>query len=270
MNAVTYGNGIAETWAYDNSYRPTSITDTLSSANVQALTYAYDNTNNVKSIADAVNAANSQMLTYDPTNRLITATSGTGGYGVLAGLTTRSETDSRRWGFDNRHLRLCKRHQSACLIYHYQVIGAVAAGSGFQAKEQRWSGTLGARIPGGMGRNGSSQPPDSGRKVSTMLADLLGWPFLLAGLAGMVRFRKRLLDNKFFAVLFLVAIVIGVGSLLNGCGAGSSGTIKTTAQAATPTFHQGQNVCVGADRDNIRLYSRSLDLLHHRREFADH
>jgi hypothetical protein len=84
-----------------------------------------------------------------------------------------------------------------------------------------------------------------------MLADLLGWPFLLAGLAGMVRFRKRLLDNKFFAVLFLVAIVIGVGSLLNGCGAGSSGTIKTTAQAATPTFSPGAGTYASAQTVTI-------------------
>ena len=252
MNAVTYGNGIAETWAYDNSYRPTSITDTLSSANVQALTYAYDNTNNVKSIADAVNAANSQMLTYDPTNRLITATSGTGGYGGFS------------WTYDKVGNRLTQVGGSTTVTYAYasgtnrlasytttKSLVLLQPAPDFRPRSSAGPELWAHASPGGMGRNGSSQPPDSGRKVSTMLADLLGWPFLLAGLAGMVRFRKRLLDNKFFAVLFLVAIVIGVGSLLNGCGAGSSGTIKTTAQAATPTFSPGAGTYASAQTVTI-------------------
>jgi RHS repeat-associated protein len=81
INSVTFGNGISESWTYDLDYRPTNITDTLSSANVQKLTYTYDAANNLKTIADAVHAANGQTLGYDIVNRLTSAVSGTGGYG---------------------------------------------------------------------------------------------------------------------------------------------------------------------------------------------
>jgi len=243
MNAVTYGNGIAETRGYDNSYRPTNITDTLSSANVQALTYAYDNANNVKSITDAVNAANSQTLTYDPTNRLIGAASGTGGYGTFS------------WTYDNVGNRLTQIQGSITTTYTY------AAGSNRLAtytitkttakldqapsfKPGNGNGpALWAHAPPSVPfRPDSTNHPDTENSSSTMLATVLGWPMLLVGLAGIVKFRKRLRDNKFFAVLFLVAIVTGVGSLLNGCGGGSSGSSNNTPQTlqtATPIFSPG-------------------------------
>ncbi|MGA8026598.1 MAG: chitobiase/beta-hexosaminidase C-terminal domain-containing protein [Bryobacteraceae bacterium] len=107
MNAVTYGNGITETWAFDQSYRPTNITDTLSSVAVQKLTYAYDAANNVNSITDAVNAANNQTLGYDAINRLVSATSGAGGYG------------SYSWTYDKVGNRLTQVAGSTTTAYGY-------------------------------------------------------------------------------------------------------------------------------------------------------
>jgi RHS repeat-associated protein len=83
VDSAIYGNGITEGWTFDADYRATNLTDSLSSTHLQNLTYGYDEANNVTSISDAVNAANSQTLGYDALNRLISATSGTGGYGSL-------------------------------------------------------------------------------------------------------------------------------------------------------------------------------------------
>jgi RHS repeat-associated protein len=83
IDSATYGNGISEAWTFDTDYRSTNITDTLSGTALQNLTYGFDADNNVKTITDAVHAANSQTLNYDVINRLLNATSGTGGYGSL-------------------------------------------------------------------------------------------------------------------------------------------------------------------------------------------
>jgi RHS repeat-associated protein len=242
MNAVTYGNGIAETWTYDNSYRPTNITDTLSSANVQALTYAYDNANNVKSITDAVNAANSQTLTYDPTNRLIGAASVSGGYGTFS------------WTYDKVGNRLTQVQGSTTTTYTYatgsnrlatytitKATAMLEQAPSFKPVNGNRPALWAHAPPDGTGQFGSIQRTIPDHKSSAMLADVLGWPMLLVGLAGIVKFRKRLRDNKFFAVLFLVAIITGVGSLLNGCGGsgGSSNNTVQTPQAAAPTLSPG-------------------------------
>lgn len=81
IDAAAYGNKVAEIWTYDQDYRATSIVDTLSAKNIESLSYAYDAANNVDTITDAVNAANTQTLGYDVVNRLVSAASGTGGYG---------------------------------------------------------------------------------------------------------------------------------------------------------------------------------------------
>ncbi len=82
--AATLGNGVTESRAYDLDYRMTNVTATGTAGALENLTYTLDNANNVNAIADAVHAANSQTLAYDIVNRLIGATSGTGGYGSLA------------------------------------------------------------------------------------------------------------------------------------------------------------------------------------------
>jgi RHS repeat-associated protein len=107
INSVTYGNKIAETWAFDADYRATGITDALSSKNLQNLAYVYDDANNVDNITDAVNAANTQTLEYDAINRLTSAVSGTGGYG------------SYSWTYDTVGNRLTQKSGSATTTYDY-------------------------------------------------------------------------------------------------------------------------------------------------------
>jgi len=84
LQYISYGNGMSETWFFDQDYRVTGISANLGSITapqVMNLNYAYDAANNLKTITDLVNSANSQTMTYDVLNRLNTATSGTGGYG---------------------------------------------------------------------------------------------------------------------------------------------------------------------------------------------
>jgi RHS repeat-associated protein len=79
VNALTYGNGVAEAHTFDLDYRLTNLTSSGKAA-LQNLTYSYDAANNVSSIADGVTAANSQGFGYDALDRL---TSAKGGYGSL-------------------------------------------------------------------------------------------------------------------------------------------------------------------------------------------
>ena len=67
---------------------------------------------------------------------------------------------------------------------------------------------------------------------------------LLIGFAAIVNFRKRLRNNSFLLMLCLVAILTGVGSLLNGCGGSSSSSKNNnqTPQAATPTLSPGTGI----------------------------
>jgi RHS repeat-associated protein len=75
VNALTYGNGIAETRSFDLDYRLKSITDI-----VQKLTYSYDAAGNVLGVSDGLNPPNNQIAGYDALNRL---TSASGSYGGL-------------------------------------------------------------------------------------------------------------------------------------------------------------------------------------------
>ncbi len=91
LNALTYGNGVAETRSFDPDYRLTGIT-----ASVQNLVYGYDAANNVRSIADGINASNTQGFGYDALNRVSSATGAYGqlGYGYDANGNRVSETSS--------------------------------------------------------------------------------------------------------------------------------------------------------------------------------
>ena len=86
VNAMTYGNGIAETRSYDADYRLTKL-----KSDVQALTYGYDAADNIKSITDGISAANSEAFGYDALDHL---TDATGLYG------------SRAWSYDGSGNRL--------------------------------------------------------------------------------------------------------------------------------------------------------------------
>jgi RHS repeat-associated protein len=79
VSGLTFGNGIAETRAFDLDYRLTNLAGAAAST-VQNLTYGYDAADNVASITDAATPANSQSFGYDALNRL---TSAAGGYGPL-------------------------------------------------------------------------------------------------------------------------------------------------------------------------------------------
>jgi RHS repeat-associated protein len=78
--ALTYGNGVAETRAFDLDYRLTSLSAS-GTHGIQSLTYGYDAANNVLSMTDGVTSGNSQSFTYDVLNRLLSAA---GSYGSLA------------------------------------------------------------------------------------------------------------------------------------------------------------------------------------------
>ena len=80
INALTFGNGVAETRTFDLDYRVSGLADAGTAA-LQSLTYAYDAANNVLSITDGVRAANSQSLGYDALNRLTSAAGGYGSFG---------------------------------------------------------------------------------------------------------------------------------------------------------------------------------------------
>jgi YD repeat-containing protein len=79
-SALTYGNAVKETNAFDLDYRLTTLTD-KGTALVQRLVYGYDVANNVLSITDKVTAANNQSFVYDTLKRL---TSAIGVYGNQA------------------------------------------------------------------------------------------------------------------------------------------------------------------------------------------
>ena len=240
MNAVTYGNGVAESWTYDDDYRATKITDALSGTGLQNLTYAYDKANNVTGIADAVNPANSQTLGYDVIDRLISAASGTGGYGSFA------------WTYDKVGNRLTQLQGSTTTTYGYTTgtnrLATITTGT--------TAGSL--RMPSRLERRGSpgapalrarlasrslrtplrTVTPSLPRRPSAQLAGILGWPILLAGIGVIIRFRRRLLKSRWLAMLSMAVMLTGIGRLLNGCGGHSSNgnSGQSTSTVATPTF----------------------------------
>lgn len=83
VSSFTWGNAVTHATTFDNDYRQTGLTDTGTAA-LQNLIYGYDADNNLKTITDSITAANTQTLGYDHMERLLTAVSGTGGYGSLS------------------------------------------------------------------------------------------------------------------------------------------------------------------------------------------
>lgn len=253
QSGVTYGNGIAETWTYDKAYRPTNITDLLSGNGVQNLSYAYDKADNVGSITDALNPANSQTLGYDPLNRLVSAATGSGGYG------------SYSWTYDKVGNRLTQIAGSTVTTYGYAsgsnrlatitTNTAIAQLRGFPELplQHRPSSTQLASAPHTphIGRNQVriQRQPDSFRVA------ILGWPMVLAGFGGIVLFRKRLRSNGPLTALLLIAILTGNVILLNGCVASSHVTAMPTPAKSLSVkgmVHGGQQPVSGA---TIQLYA---------------
>jgi RHS repeat-associated protein len=105
LYTLTFGNGINESRRFDLDYRVTNLSDVGTSAQ-QNLTYAYDDNDNVSSIADTVTPGNSQALGYDLLNRL---TSATGAYGAFG------------WTYDKLGNRLTQTLGGATTAYTYSA-----------------------------------------------------------------------------------------------------------------------------------------------------
>ena len=256
INGVTYGNGIAESWTFDQSYRPTNITDKLGAASLQNLTYGYDVADNVNSITDAVNSVNSQTLGYDVVNRLISAASGTGGYGTL------------NWSYDKVGNRLTQEQGLAITNYSYASgtnrLSAIAnSTAAFLGPTPRIPGHNDRRLvpsPVVLAANTSNTLPAVRPLIPTqprflVLTRALGWPTLLVGLAGVLGFRRRLLQNRLLAILFASALFTGSATILIGCGTSlsfSSAPAPVPSIAITGRVHGGQPPVTGA---TIQLYA---------------
>ncbi len=216
MNGVAYGNGIAESWTFDQSYRPTNIADLLSAANVQNLTYGYDLADNVKSITDAVNGANSQTLGYDVINRLTSATSGAGGYGAFA------------WSYDKVGNRQTQVLNGVTITYGYTagtnrlatisgtgIIGMLGAPSLNLSSGHQVTLASVTLNPGRLLYHAIAALPVSPSRTAAS-AGIYGWPILLSGLAGIVAIRKRWRGNRLFSLFVLGVFTAGLVTLLLG------------------------------------------------------
>ena len=253
-NGVTFGNGIAETWTYDKSYRATSITDLLSAAGFQNLSYAYDYANNVGSITDAVNPANSQALGYDPLNRLVSAASGNGGYG------------SYSWTYDKVSNRLTQIAGGNITSYAYatgtnrlSTITTTAATAQLRRMPgiphfHRYDTPQWAQLSPSQGF--IPRPPRHVQQPRSFLLSALGWPMLLTGFGGILVFRKRLRTSRGLAVLTILVSITGVTTLLIGCVSPTrpSSDSPTASPAVTVKgmVHGGQQPVAGSA---VQLYA---------------
>jgi len=242
INSVKFGNGISESWSFDQSYLPTNIADALSGTNLQNLTYAYDKANNVTSITDAVNAANTQTLGYDVINRLINAASGPGGYGSFAWtydkvgnrLTQTSGTTSTTYGYTTGTNRLATiTTATGMALVRHPVHGQPPRSLAFVRPPLR---PIQRRPP-------PTEPdrPQKAEHRAINLATIIGWPLLLLGFGGIIAFRKRLLSSPPLSLL-IAALLIGGATVIIGCGGGGGGSGSNpspTPTAATPTFSPG-------------------------------
>ena len=81
LAGLTFGNGVAAAYTYDQDYQLTSLNSAVSGgATIQNLTNGYDPAGNITGITDAVVSGRSQTLTYDNLNRVASATA-SGSYG---------------------------------------------------------------------------------------------------------------------------------------------------------------------------------------------
>ncbi len=80
VSGLTFGNGVALDYLYDQDYRLTGIVAGDGVTSVQDLTLAYDNADNITAITDALDASRSQSFQYDDLYRL---TQAIGLYGTI-------------------------------------------------------------------------------------------------------------------------------------------------------------------------------------------
>ncbi len=257
ITSATFGNGVAENWLFDQSYRPTNLTDALSGTNLQKLTYGYDLADNVKTITDATSASNSQTFGYDTINRLTSAVSGAGGYGTFG------------WKYDNVGNRLEQTQGASVTSYGYtpgtnrlltiststkmaMVRPAPSRNAASTGGGYLWANAPPKSLPKMMPDRGTTQSS----LASPRFSGYLGWPVLLAGFAGLFTIRKRLRAPRLLAILSLAAILTGSATLISGCISGLNKTSSTppiTGQFALQGMvHGGQQPITGA---TIQLYS---------------
>ncbi len=253
INGATFGNGVTESWVFDQAYRPHNITDALSGTSLQNLTYGYDAANNVKAITDAVNAANSQNLGYDSINRLISASGGYGTFGwkydnVGNRLEQTQGTTTTTYGYTpgtNRLLTISTSTMTAHMRSLPSRDPSTKAGAYFWANAPPpW---LPPVTPG--------QTAPLSHPASPRLSGLIGWPILLTGFAGIFTLRKRLRIHRLLTGLSLAAILSGSATLFTGCiGASSIRPVTDPASPLTVTgvVHGGQQPISGAA---IQLYA---------------
>ena len=150
VNALTFGNGIAETRNFDLDYRLTGLAAAGTNA-VQNVTYGYDLANNVLSIADVVAASNSQSFSYDALDRL---TGAIGGYGGLG------------YSYNNVGNRLTQTAGSASTSYtylgHSNQLTAIKTGGATQTVAYTTAGNITSFTPG-------IAPPSGGAAINGLL-----------------------------------------------------------------------------------------------------
>ena len=254
ISGVSYGNGVAETWTFDQAYRPTSILDALSGANLQSLTYVYDNANNVSSITDAVNTANSQTFTYDVINRLTKAVSGTGGYGTQS------------WTYDKVGNRLTQVQGTTTTTYGYtpntNKLLTISAAPTSGALHIRPFGKL--RPDSGLilAANGppapSSAKPAEDSSISVdrpylRFAGLVGWPALFLGSGVLWSYRKRLREHRFILLIAGILFTGGAAAII-GCGSTNQTVATPTFSPPAGTYSAAQSVTISDSSSGVSIY----------------
>ncbi len=98
VSGLTFGNGVALDYTYDQDYRLTGIVAGDGVTSVQDLTLAYDNADNITAITDALDASRSQSFQYDDLYRLTQAIGLYGtidyGYDAVGNRTSRTIDDA--------------------------------------------------------------------------------------------------------------------------------------------------------------------------------
>jgi RHS repeat-associated core domain len=135
VNAMTFGNGVAEVRSYDLDYRLTALAD-AGTAGIQSLAYGYDAGDNVLSIADTVTPGASQNFGYDVMDRLSTAR---GSYGNLS------------YTYDGVDNRLTQGLESTATAYAYAArsnqLASIGAGDSRQTITHTKAGNVDSVTP---------------------------------------------------------------------------------------------------------------------------
>ena len=101
INALTYGNSLNRTIAYDQQYRIASIV----TAGIQNLSYTYDTNSNITGITNNLDNTKNKTYSYDALNRL---TGTTGPWGSLS------------WTYDPIGNRLTQKDNDGTDVYSYK------------------------------------------------------------------------------------------------------------------------------------------------------